>query len=112
MGKQIDLERVKRSRARLDEIQSRRPDLRAMDADELEPILEGQNMTDTDKRKLLYTTKEAAALMGCHEETIRRAVRNEEMHAAKVGRSFKISGHELEKFFQRRGGGVLFGDQQ
>jgi excisionase family DNA binding protein len=63
-----------------------------------------------DKRKLLYTTKEAADLLGAHPETIRRAVRNGELYAAQVGQGFKISGYELEKFFRKRGGGMLFGE--
>jgi excisionase family DNA binding protein len=59
--------------------------------------------------KTTFTLTEAAELLSCHRETIRRAIRDGELKAAKLGvRDFRISRRELAAFWSARGGGELF----
>ncbi|MDR2124947.1 MAG: helix-turn-helix domain-containing protein [Desulfovibrio sp.] len=61
--------------------------------------------------KTTFTLTEAADLLSCHRETIRRAIRDGELKAAKLGvRDFRISKRELAVFWSARGGGELFAD--
>ena len=60
--------------------------------------------------KTTFTLAEAAQLLSCHRETLRRAIRNGELRAAKLGRGFRISRYDLEKFWTTSGGGDLFGN--
>jgi excisionase family DNA binding protein len=61
--------------------------------------------------KTTFTLTEAADLLSCHRETIRRAIRDGELKAAKLGmRDFRISRRELAAFWSARGGGELFAD--
>lgn len=53
-----------------------------------------------------YTTKEAARLLSCHSETLRRAIRNGELKAQK-GRPYRISVPELKRWWQETGGGEI-----
>lgn len=59
--------------------------------------------------KTTFTLTEAADLLSCHRETLRRAIRNGELRAAKLGRGFRISRFDLEQFWTASGGGDLFG---
>lgn len=59
--------------------------------------------------KTTFTLAEAAELLSCHRETLRRAIRNGELRAAKLGRGFRISRFDLESFWTASGGGDLFG---
>jgi excisionase family DNA binding protein len=59
-------------------------------------------------RKATYTLPEAAKLLSCHTETIRRAIRDGVIMAARLGREYRLSRMELERFWQERGGGKLF----
>lgn len=63
-------------------------------------------------RKTTYTVKEAAALTGYSEQTIRRAIDADELKAAgggKRGAVLRISGVELERWWRDvKGGGDLF----
>ncbi len=58
--------------------------------------------------KTTFTLAEAAALLSCHPETLRRAVRDGELRAAKLGRGYRISRPDLEAFWTSSGGGELF----
>lgn len=58
--------------------------------------------------KTTFTLAEAATLLSCHRETLRRAVRNGQLRAAKLGRGFRISRVDLEAFWTASGGGTLF----
>ena len=58
--------------------------------------------------KTTFTLAEAAKLLSCHRETLRRALRNGELRAAKLGRGFRISRVDLERFWTASGGGDLF----
>lgn len=60
--------------------------------------------------KTTFTLAEAAELLSCHRETLRRAIRNGELRAAKLGRGFRISRFDLESFWTASGGGDLFGN--
>jgi excisionase family DNA binding protein len=57
---------------------------------------------------MTFTLAEAADLMSCHRETLRRAIRNGSLRAAKLGREFRISRWDLEAFWKAGGGGDLF----
>ena len=59
--------------------------------------------------KTVFTLMEAATLLNCHRETLRRAIRAGELRAAKLGRGFRISRFDLEDFWTKSGGGELFG---
>lgn len=58
--------------------------------------------------KHTYTLGEAAELLSCHKETIRRAIKDGNLQAAKLGRGYRVSRVDLEAFWQAQGGGVLF----
>lgn len=58
--------------------------------------------------KTTFTLAEAAELLSCHKETLRRAIRNGELQAAKLGRGYRISRLDLEAFWTASGGGDLF----
>lgn len=58
--------------------------------------------------KTTFTLAEAAALLSCHPETLRRAIRKGQLQAAKLGRGFRISRADLEAFWTASGGGTLF----
>lgn len=58
--------------------------------------------------KMTYTLAEAAKLLQCHTETLRRAIMDGSLQAARLGKGYRISRMELQKFWISRGGGELF----
>ena len=60
--------------------------------------------------KTTFTLSEAAALLSCHKETLRRAIKDGSLYAAKVGKGYRISRADLEEFWKAKGGGALFED--
>ena len=60
--------------------------------------------------KTTFTLAEAAALLSCHAETLRRAIKNGSLHAARLGREYRISRTDLQAFWTARGGSDLFGN--
>lgn len=58
--------------------------------------------------KQTYTLGEAAELLSCHKETIRRAIKDGSLRAAKLGRGYRVSRADLEAFWSAMGGGALF----
>ena len=58
--------------------------------------------------KATFTLIEAAALLSCHRETLRRAIRDGALRAARLGREYRISRLDLEAFWTACGGGELF----
>lgn len=61
--------------------------------------------------KAVVSVREAARLLGLHEETIRRAVRKGELKACRLGhRTLRISRTDLESYFRAHGGGALFSE--
>lgn len=61
--------------------------------------------------KTTFTLAEAADLLSCHRETLRRAILSGDLQAAKLGRGYRISRWDLEAFWKAGGGGDLFGDE-
>lgn len=55
-----------------------------------------------------YTLAEAADLLHCHKETLRRAILEGSLQAARLGKGYRISRAELQKFWINMGGGELF----
>jgi len=60
--------------------------------------------------KTTFTLAEAATLLSCHAETLRRAIKNGTLHAARLGREYRISRTDLQAFWTARGGSDLFGN--
>lgn len=61
-----------------------------------------------------YSLKEAAAIVGLHTKTLRRAIHDGELKAfggGKGGAVYRISRVELAKWWRDRGGGELFEDE-
>ncbi len=58
--------------------------------------------------KTTYTLGEAAELLSCHKETLRRAILDGNLRAARLGRGYRISRIDLEAFWSACGGGELF----
>ena len=61
--------------------------------------------------KTTFTLSEAAELLSCHKETLRRAIKEGGLYAAKVGKGYRISRADLEEFWKAKGGGALFEGQ-
>ncbi len=59
-------------------------------------------------RKTTFTLAEAAVLLSCHKETLRRAIGAGELRAARLGREYRISRTDLQAFWTAQGGGELF----
>ena len=62
--------------------------------------------------KTTYTLGEAADLLSCHKETLRRAIMEGSLQAARLGRGYRISRLDLEAFWTARGGGELFSREE
>jgi excisionase family DNA binding protein len=58
----------------------------------------------------VYTSKQAAELLQCHEITIRRAIKSGQLKASRIGRDYRISKHDLTCFYKEQGGGELFAE--
>jgi excisionase family DNA binding protein len=56
----------------------------------------------------IYSIKEAAKLLSCHPETLRRAIRQGRLEAGKLGKDYRISRVDLMAYYKRQGGGELF----
>lgn len=62
--------------------------------------------------KTTYTLGEAAKLLSCHKETLRRAIMSGQLQAARLGRGYRISRLDLEAFWAAKGGGELFSREE
>lgn len=60
----------------------------------------------------VFTIEKAAALLECHPETVRREIREGRLKAARIGRDYRISRHQLEEYWRAQGGGQLFEDER
>jgi excisionase family DNA binding protein len=47
-------------------------------------------------------------LLHCHSETLRRAIRDGFLQAARLGRGYRLSRSDLQTFWTAQGGGQLF----
>lgn len=63
-------------------------------------------------QKTTFTLAEAAQLLSCHKETLRRAIQGGELRAARLGREYRISRLDLQAFWTAQGGGELFAAQE
>ena len=63
-------------------------------------------------RKTTFTLAEAADVLSCHKETLRRAIQAGELQAARLGREYRISRADLQAFWTAQGGGELFTPEQ
>lgn len=62
--------------------------------------------------KTTFTLSEAAELLNCHKETVRREIKSGNLRAAKIGKEYRLSKADLEDYWSLRGGGALFEDTQ
>lgn len=58
--------------------------------------------------KTTFTLAEAAELLSCHKETLRRAIARGTLRAARLGKGYRISRVDLEAYWTASGGGELF----
>ena len=63
-------------------------------------------------QKTTFTLAEAAQVLSCHKETLRRAIQAGELQAARLGREYRISRADLQGFWTAQGGGELFTPKQ
>lgn len=114
MGKKIDIARVRRALARLDELAKEHPELFEESPSEdwrdaLKGIFEGEEEKKSTPYQAIYTIQEAADFLKVHAETLRRAIRSGKLQAAAIGkRDYRISAVELEHWWRAIGGGSLF----
>jgi len=55
-----------------------------------------------------FSLKEVADILNVHSETVRRLIKAGKLKAAKIGKDYRISKPELERYFHTMGGGRLF----
>ncbi|MCC8193115.1 MAG: helix-turn-helix domain-containing protein [Deltaproteobacteria bacterium] len=63
-------------------------------------------------QKTTFTLAEAADVLSCHKETLRRAIQSGDLRAARLGREYRISRADLQVFWTAQGGGELFMPEQ
>jgi excisionase family DNA binding protein len=103
--KPIDLKLIREADQALDRIAQDHPELINQNS---------AAWTEEDVEELISNNQpviilsEAANLLRCHVETLRRAIRAGKLKAARVGREYKISRVDLVKYFVRQGGRFLF----
>ena len=56
-----------------------------------------------EKTQQAFSLKEAARLLGCHRETLRRLIKRGRLRARKVGRDYRVSRIDLEEYFGQAG---------
>lgn len=104
----MDLEAIRQARDNLDRIARENPHM--IDHVRAKWTEEDIASMIVDPEKMTYTVDEAAEVLNCHPQTLRRAVRNGTMKAAKVGKGLSISRLDLEAYYKVKGGGRLFAD--
>lgn len=110
MPKQIDWAEVRKARANLDAIKSQYTDTRAMNDADLQTALGDTGAgTSNTQQKATYSPAEVATMLGTHKETILRAIRAGELRAALLGKMYRITAAELDRWFMSKGGTPLFG---
>ena len=103
-GKVIDSELIRQKLAQLDRLAEEHPRLLGSSTlEEWEDTLKEALM-----RKEVYTVKEAADLLHCHENTIRREIKRGKLKASKIGRDWRISRADLQSYWKSLGGNQLF----
>lgn len=51
-----------------------------------------------------YSVDDVSAMLGIHPKTVRRYIREGKLRAAKLGKQYRISGHDLSLFLEAHGG--------
>ena len=104
----LDLAAIRLAHANLDRIAKENPHL--IDPAQAHWAEEDVAEMIVDATKTTFTVEDAAEVLNCHPQTIRRAIRIGLLKAAKVGRGISISRLDLEDYYQAKGGGRLFDD--
>ena len=50
-----------------------------------------------------YTVEQIAQMLSIHPKTIQRYIREGKLRAAKIGKSWRVSGHDLSRFTEENG---------
>lgn len=50
-----------------------------------------------------YTVDQISEMLSMHPKTIQRYIREGKLHAAKLGKAWRITGHDLTRFVERNG---------
>lgn len=94
--------------ARLDRLAER---INALPPERSETLLyemEKEIMTE----QMAFSLDEVSKILGCHKETVRRAIKSGNLKAGKIGKDYRVSKADLQAFYTERGGGVLFEDDK
>jgi len=59
-----------------------------------------------------YSADDISAMLGIHPKTTRRCITQGKLRAAKLGKQYRISGHELSVFMEAYGGTAAQDDTQ
>lgn len=110
MSNKVDINMVRKARQNLDEIKQKHPDIRTMDEETLNKTVEANAPQDNSHEQVqsTYSPKEAARILNTHKETILRAIRKGELKAALIGKLYRITQAELDRYFKAKGGTSLF----
>jgi excisionase family DNA binding protein len=66
--------------------------------------MEGEKMPTTIQGETIYTLKEVAEGLGVHYQTIKGWVSDGKIRATKIGRSYRVTGAELQRLLEGRNG--------
>lgn len=62
----------------------------------------------TEQKQKAFSLSDLAVMIGCHRETLRRAIRDGKLKAAKIGKEWRVARCDVEDFYRAGGGGRLF----
>ena len=105
--KVIDLNRSKAALNRLNALAKRKPELFNRSMHEWIETLKGVEIMEV---KETYSIKEVAEILSVHTDTVRKRIRDGSLKSIKLGKDYRISRIELQRFYELQGGGKLFND--
>ncbi len=113
-AKKIDFKAVQESKARLSKLAREHPELIDKSLPEDERIRQWEMALKEIEmdQKSAFTLTEAAELLSCHPDTLRRAIRAGKLKAGKIGKDYRISKPDLQEFYTSMGGGRLFPESE
>ena len=98
MAKKIDMDGVVQAREALARVKAENPDMRQISPAEVADVIGAET----------FSPEECAVILGIHPESLRRLIRQGDFPAAKMGGRWRTSKADLEAFYRKQGGGVLF----
>lgn len=107
MSKVIDLERSKAALSRLEALSQEKPYLFNKTKEQWIEALQGVKGMKIEVKDT-YSIKEVAEILSVHSDTVRKRIRDGSLKSIKLGKDYRISRIELERFYEAEGGGKLF----